>query len=361
MNRTILVLLLAVACLLTSEVYEAAAVGTAAGDSVTNGYFVTTDTVPQMSGRMSIAFVSINQMSDTVYKGSPATVARTVDTAYDLAALNLPADKNARALDTVSYAYGITNRGNATLTIDLAAIFSNPGIGIDWGAGAYKVFNDADNNGLWNSGDVAITTVTLSADASDTIVVAVLVPSTALDGDSSGTRFFTSDRAPIVAPSATGDLWQFGAPIATHDAYDTQYDTVITRIAGPNVRLVKTQVLETGRARPGDTIVYALTFDNDGGDSAVNVVMYDAISQNASFVPGTADSSELAGAGQSVSTAYDDTYSATTFNDPGTTSARVIRWTLSQPVGVTSGDDKLTTDFTGNNDAGRVYFKVRIN
>ena len=337
------------------------AAGTAAGDSVTNGYFAATDTIPQSPGHLSIAYTPVNLPSDTVYGGSTASFSQSVDTGYDLAFLNKPSDSNAaRARDTVSYAYGITNKGNATLTIDLAAAFTSVGSDTNWGSGAYKVFNDVDNDGIWEAGDTAITTVTLAAEASDTIVVVVLVPSTAVDDDSSGTRFYASDRAPIVSPSTTGDLWESGALIAGNDARDTQYDTVVTRVVGPNVRMTKTQALETGRSRPGDTIIYAITFDNEGGDSAVNVAVYDAVPLNAVYVPNSADSAELVGIGQGFVAAYDDTYSATNFNDTGNTTAKVIRWTLSAPLGVTGGDDRTAAEFTGNNDAGRVYYRVRI-
>jgi uncharacterized repeat protein (TIGR01451 family) len=362
MNRAILVLLAAVLSVV-SVVGEAAAIGTAAGDSVTNGYFTTGDTVPQTVGRLSIGYVAPNLPVDTQYKGPAATVNRTVDTGWDLAALNAPADSNAaRARDTVSYAYVITNNGNATQTMDVDAIFVSVGSDTNWGAAAYKVFYDGNNNGIWENGDTTITTLTLASGASDTVVVVALVPVSAVDDDSSGTRFFITDRAPITGASTTGDLWQNGAPLSGNDLYDTQYDTVVTRVVGPNVRVTKTQALESGRARPGDTLVYAITFDNDGGDSASNVVLYDAISANATYVPNSADSNELTGSGQSALVAYDTSALGTaTFDDTGTTAVKVIRWSLSQPLGVTTGDNKSAVDFTGNNDAGRVYFKARIN
>ena len=350
------------AALLLLFVSGANAVGTAAGDSVANGYFISTDTVPQTPGRLSIAYTPANFIADTTYSGPATVLSQTVDTAYDLAAINQPADSNSvRARDTVSYGYVITNRGNATLTMDVSAIFQSVGSDTNWGASAYKVFNDVNNDGKWDNGDAVITTVTLAANASDTVVVAVLAPATAVDDDSSGTRFYVTDRAPLVSPSTTGDLWESGAPIGGNDLYDTQWDTVVTRVIGPFVRVTKTQTLQTGRARPGDTIVYAITFDNDGGDSANNVVLYDAVPANAAYVPNSADSSELAGSGQSVVVAYDTSVLGTsTFDDTGTTSVKVIRWNLSAPLGVTSGDGKSSVDFTGNNDAGRVYFRVRI-
>lgn len=349
-------------CLVGAWAAAALATGSAAGDSVTNGYFAKSDTVPQSAGRLAIAFTPVNLPTDTLFSGPSATVSHTIDTGYDLAAINSPADSNiVRARDTVSYAYVITNRGNATLTMDVSAAFSSVGSDTNWGSSAYKVFNDANNDGMWSSGDAVITTLTLAADATDTIVVAVLVPNTAVDDDSSGARFFVTDRAPIVSPSVTGDLWENGAPILGNDSYDTQVDTVVTRVIGPNIRVTKTQSLASGRARPGDTIVYAITIDNDGGDSASNVVVYDAIPSNAVFVPNSADSSELNGSSQTAIVSYDSSsLGAATFNDTGSTAVKVIRWNLTQPLGVTSGDDRTTVDFSSNNDAARVYYKVRI-
>ena len=361
MKNSILVLL-AAALVVLGAASGAMAVGTAAGDSVTNGFYTAGDTIPKAVGRVSVAYAPSNLPTDTTYKGPAATIQQTVDTGWDLAQLNTPADSNgARARDTVSYGYVITNTGNATQTMDVSAVFFSMGSDTNWGA-AYKVFDDVNNNGMWEPGDAETAAVQLSAGSSDTVVVVVLVPVTAVDDDSSGTRFFITDRAPIVGPSATGDLWQNGAPLAGDDGYDTQYDTVVTRVVGPNVRVSKTQTLESGRARPGDTIVYAITFDNDGSDSASNIAIYDAISANSTFVPNSADSSELAGSGQSALAAYDTSaLGASTFDDTGSTAVKVIRWTLSQPLGVTTGDNKTTVDFTGFNDAGRVYFKARIN
>lgn len=360
MNRTIFVLLAALMAMLGAA-GEVFAVGTAAGDSLTNGYFTSGDTVPQNVGRLSIAYYPIGLGSDTAYKGSASDTRQLVDTGYDLAAINAPADSNgARARDTIGYGYVIQNKSNATLTMDVAGIFSSTGSDTNWGSSAYKVFNDANNDGVWADGDAVITTVSLAADAYDTVTVVVLVPTTAVEDDSSGTRFFVSDRATIVSGSVTGDLWENGNPlVASNDANDTQYDTVTTRVIGPNVKVTKQQALLSGRARPGDTIVYNITFDNEGSDSANNLVIYDAIPKNSTFVPNSADSAILAS--NTFVAAYDDTYSASNFNDTGNTSAKVIRWTLGSQVGATSGDSKSTINLTGVNDSGRVEFRVKIN
>ena len=359
--KRVLFMLVAAALMFGSAVREAAAVGSTPNDTVITGFFTNGDTIPKSLGQVSLGYTSTNLPADTQYKGCTATITRSVDTAWDLSAIDTPADvNNAKARDTVSYAYRITNNGNATQTMDLSAIFVSIGSDTNWGANAYRIFSDNNNNGVWENGDTVVDSVTLSANSSDTVVVVVLVPVTAVEDDSSGTRLFMTDRAPIVSPSTTGDLWQNGAPISGNDAYDTQYDTVVTRVVGPNVRVSKAQTLQSGRARPGDTIVYAITFDNDGSDSAANVVIYDAISGNSTFVPNSADSAELSS--NSYLTAYDSSNLGTaTFDDTGSTLVKVIRWTLTQPLGVTSGDNKATVNFTGLNDAGRVYFKARIN
>lgn len=359
MKKAILVLLAALVGMFgaASDVF---ATGTNAGDSVTAAYFTSTDTIPQSLGRLSLAYVSGNLTADTLYKGPSSTVSRTVDTGWDLTPLNAPADSNsAHARDTVSYGYYIKNTGNAAATIDVAAIFASVGSDTNWGSSAYKVFYDLDNDGSWDNGDTVITSLTLAADGAETLAVVALVPYNAAEDDSSGTRFYVSNRAPATGSSVTGDMWEAGAPLGGNDNYDTQVDTVVTRVVGPNVRVSKSQILLTGRARPGDTIEYSITIDNDGSDSASNVVIYDAISQNATYVPNSADSALLSG--QTALAAYEATVGSTAFDDTGSTTAKIIRWSLSGALGVNSGDDKSTVDYTGVNDSGRIGFRVRIN
>lgn len=371
--------------------------GTASQTSITNGVFVSGDTVPQASGRLSIAYKISNALGDSRYVGFNSTGSVVVvDTAYDIDTIPQPANKTGYIGDTISYAYTITNLGNATYTIYFDSIFHPAGQGdsgpssvasTNWNiSGSYKVYYDLNNDGLWASGDTSVTSIVLSAGATDTVILVVIIPADANSGETTTASIMVTDRAPLNnrPASSTGDGWEDSIPIRSNDLRDTQYDTTVTTVSGPNVIISKSISEQTGNlSRPGDTLIIAISFDNDGTDSARGLEIMDAIPSNTRFVRNSADSVELPYQWSFGSGPY--TYSDTAFrvyyetdvlgsaldfkdtftpfgsNTPSAEQVSAVRWSLNQPVGATNGDavGSINVDLS-KNDNGRVYFRLVI-
>lgn len=372
-----------------------AAVGTTSQTSITNGVFNSGDTVPQQAGRLSIAFKLSSTNSDSRFVGFNSTgVSVVVDTGYDLGVIGSPASKNGGIGDTVSYAYGITNISNATIKIYFDSTFHATGQSdsgpqspnsTNWDlSGSYKVYYDGNNDGLWANGDTQVTSIELPSGGNETVVLAVLIPTDANNGETTTAVILVTDRAPRNSTSSTtGDGWQDSAPIFTNDTRDTQVDTTVTTVAGPNILVSKTIAeLTSGNSRPGDTLVVNITFDNDGNDSGRGMEIMDAVPSNTRFLRNSADSVLLpnqwsfngaTGFSDTAFRVYYDTDAAgsaydfkdtfTAFGSDNSTNKliSIIRWNLNQTVGLTSGDATGSVDFDQTkNDNGRVEFRVVI-
>src|SRR3989338_1112561 len=380
---------------------SAMAAGTASTDSITNGVFVTGDTEPQARGEVSVGYMKSSNSTDSAFKGPSSVAQVSVDTGYDLALIGTPQDTRWAMGETASYPYYIENKGNATMRIYIDSAGhpssqgdSGPAAGSsNWNfTGSYKVYTDSNNDNGWDNGDTIVgpyqgvsNYIQLAAGASDTLVLAVFIPTDANDGETSGAVILVTNRAPIVGSSTTGDAWEDSVPIKVDDARDTQYDTTVTTVVAPNVFVDKTMSEETsGRSRPGDTLVINITFDNDGGDTARGCELMDAIPTNTRYVRNSADSGIYLGNIGQTATAYGDSDITVTFDTdaPGTEldfkdteghqqdtapttgarqAVRAIRWSLETNLGENNGDAKGTVNFAdGVYDNGRVAYRVVI-
>jgi uncharacterized repeat protein (TIGR01451 family) len=215
------------------------------------------------------------------------------------------------------------------------------------------------------------------------VVVVVLIPTDANDGETSAAFVLVTDRATV--NNAGGDGWQDSVPIAGNDSRDTQTDTTVTTVVAPNVFVDKAMYEEvSGRSRPGDTLIVNITFDNDGGDTARGCSIMDAIPSNTRYVRNSADSGIYLGNIGQTTTAYGDSDITVAFDTdaPGveldfkdtegnqsdtapTTGVnqqvRAVRWSLETNLGENNGDAKGTVNFAdGAYDNGRVAYRVVI-
>ena len=356
---------------ITAGVRPASAAGTASQTSITNGVFNAGDTIPQQAGRLSISFKISSSNSDSRYAGySSSGVSIAVDTGYDLKLLNSPSDSTGHPGDTLGFSYLIQNIGNATLDIYLDTF--RQGIGLsdtNWGVTAYHIFNDNNSDSYYTAGEPETTRITLSAGSTRIIIVTMAVPTTATDGDSSHITLVVTNDAPKNFSSTTGDGWENGVPIPGNDSRDTMYDTIVTRVSAPNVIVTKTVTEVTaGNSRPGDTLEFVISFDNDGSDSARGVTLVDAIPANTRYIWNSADT--IQGGSDTTSLAFTVSYdsdpvSTNSFGDtniPASSGSFVnaIRWILTDPLGEDNGDANNAVNYDGDYDNGRVRFRVWI-
>ena len=378
-------LMLILALILVGVAAESAVAVGFSGDTgvIYNGLFSSSDTLPQLAGRMSVAYAksSALQYKDTYYRGpipgadsttGTNILAITVDTAYDMLQIGQPSDKSGGIGDTVSFAYQIGNLGNATIRFYFDSGHTT-GLGdSSWvtQSGSYKVYWDTNNDGLWATNDTVVKSQEyyLAPGATDTVVLVVLVPTTANEGESSNAFIGVSDGAPNKNGSTTGDGWETGVPRGV-DYTDTQYDTTITTVSAPNVFVTKTVTEATaGLSRPGDTLSFVISFDNDGSDSARGLVIHDVIPDNTRYVWNSADTTQGGGdtTALAFSLAYDSDVAGTnSFGDSGIPASSgsyvtAIRWTLTNALGENNGDPSGAVNYDGVYDNGRVRFSVWI-
>jgi len=192
----------------------------------------------------------------------------TINTIHDVAITTVGSNQVAPG-GTVTYTHQLTNLGNVTETnIPLTATA---------GAGGFPValYNDANGNGIVDSGEAIISSVaSLAPGATVNLIAVVTGPAGATDGTQDVTT---------VATSYTDD----------NAGNNTTTDTTTVRFG--QVRLVKEQALDANcdgdnadvgdsaftqalmAAKPGECIIYRITATNEGSQAVTGVVLYDSI------------------------------------------------------------------------------------
>ncbi|MFB6345494.1 MAG: hypothetical protein ABEK50_06960, partial [bacterium] len=167
-----------------------------------------------------------------------------------------------------------------------------------------------------------------------TVYAHVRVRSLATQGDSVDHDLWATDNANPGNGDGTkvGDQWQWpGGPTSSKgDGEDTQARVLHTEVAGPSMTISKELRLVTGEARPGDTVMFKITVDNTGNDTAFNAAVYDAMPDSTTMVD-TDSSNSL-----TVGSAGNNDVSFVTGQDTGVASATV------------AGDNTLIGEFTDN-------------
>lgn len=378
------VILLSALLLAVLPALPALAAGTSADTgAISNGYFSTGDTIPKTYGRVSVGYFKSSSLADSKYTGPSTADTVIVDTGYDLTLLSNLTQKTGAPGDTVIFVYWIENLGNATYRIDFDTRRS-VGTGFNdtnWGQDEFDIYYDLGNDSSIAGDSSDLTNMKLPPGNSRQILVVGRIPTTATDNDSSHIVLYVTDNAVPYQSGAAGDSWEAGIPLLTGngDARDTMADTVIVQVTGPNVLVSKDVYAKTDtRARPGDTLICDITFDNDGADSARGAELMDAIPQFTRFIKRTADSGiYLGNSNQTPTTAGDTdiliyfdsealgatpTWQCTEGMQSDTNNVVVrIRWSMKTAIGETNGDAISTVEFNnGVYDNGRVSYRVVI-
>ena len=157
---------------------------------------------------------------------------------------------------TVEFASTITNTGNGADTFALAA--NNPN---SW---TTRIYLDTDGNGKRDTGEDTLVTSTgeLAANATYKVIIEVDIPAGVANGTSSATTL-----------TATSD---YDAGISDEGIYTINVqDAVLSH---------NKAVVDSPTFKPGDTITYAITVQNNGSTDAENLIITDEIPANTTFV-----------------------------------------------------------------------------
>ncbi|MEW6605820.1 MAG: beta-propeller fold lactonase family protein [bacterium] len=227
-------------------------------------------------------------------------VATTIEQVYGLSFLSQPADKSGTYNTTVYYTYWIRNRGNGTDTITLTPSNS-------WTATIIK----DDNQDRIHQGTetTTISQLILSPNEFNYFFLAVQIPATATTGQQSTTTLTAKDQN----GAGTDDNW--GDP-------DTRTDEVVT-ICSPGMPAVITITKSRDKSlvKPGGTITYTLTYRNNSGSPATDIVIIDYIPANTTLdQPATGTDTII------------EYYVGGSWTSTFSTTATMVKWTRTTPL-----------------------------
>ena len=194
--------------------------------------------------------------------------------------------KSGLAGGPVYFNYVVTNTGNTTDTINLGI---EQGAADDFDFSSYTVYLDANCNAQLDTGESAVTSVNLAADASACLIVEATIPSSATDGQ-------------------MGNLNITGTSQGDSGETDTNNWARAT-VSGTGVISATKSADPSGSVAPGGTITYTIHGSNTGsGDaggvaSVANVdsndengiLVSDPIPTGTTYVAGSASGTTIAG------------------------------------------------------------------
>jgi uncharacterized repeat protein (TIGR01451 family) len=238
-------------------------------------------------------------------------VTTTVEQVYGLSHLPQPADKSGTYNTTIYYTYWLRNMGNGTDTIGLTTSNSWPS----------TIIQDDNQDGIHQATETTtITQLILAPNEFNYFFLAVQIPATATTGEQSTTTLTAKDQS----GSGADDGW--GDP-------DTRTDEVVTICSvGMPAVITITKARDKSQVKPGGTITYTLTYTNNTGSPATDIVIIDAVPANtilAEPATGTATTIEYF-----VNNAWTSTFS---------TAATKVKWTRTTPLSAIS---EATVSFT---------------
>ncbi|MDI6736025.1 MAG: hypothetical protein QME42_07520, partial [bacterium] len=238
-------------------------------------------------------------------------VSTTVEQVYGLSYLPKPADKAGTYNTTIYYTYWIRNTGNGTDTIRLTP-------GNSWTS---TIIQDDNQDGVHQGTETTtITQLTLPANGFNYFFLAVQIPATATTGQQSTTTLTAKNQN----GGGADDHW--GDP-------DTRTDEVVTTCSvGMPAVITITKARDKSQVKPGGTITYTLTYKNNTGSPATDIVIIDYIPSNTTLTePATGTDTTIE---YYVSDAWTSTFSPT---------ATKVKWIRTTPLSAIS---EATVRFT---------------
>jgi uncharacterized repeat protein (TIGR01451 family) len=226
---------------------------------------------------------------------------------------------------TVYFPHTLENIGNVedTYTLTTTAV-DNTGTDVN---ASVKIFKDTNSNGQPDAGESEITDLTLAAGETGSIVIAYIIPATAVDGDTADIKLTATSAKTGAVVKDIGD----NGDADTDDASATNDDKV-TVGSGPVLVLNKESVFDEANKK----ITYTLTVKNTGSATATNVDILDVLPKVDTNGDGTLDTyttlvagsivtNGLLDANDIVATATDETALNVDLDGDGLKDGAVIR------------------------------------
>lgn len=233
---------------------------------------------------------------------------------------------------TIYYKIKLTNTGNRT---DTASITRTSSLPLTW-----SIFKDVNENGVFDSG-----TDTPYSLAGNTGSVA----------QNDSILFIAVDTLSQNATDRGRDSAYYHASSITQTASDSGWH--ITRIKAPVMTLTKAVVTQSStwgggtRTRPGDTLIYTITYTNTGSGTANQIVISDVSPTNTTYLAGSVALDNSANGGTGSGALY-------VSKTDGSDADEVTESSGTITVSLGSVGPQLMSDATYR---GKIRFKVKIN
>lgn len=233
--------------------------------------------------------------------------------------------------DSVNVSQGIffkiklKNNGNRKDTATFARTSSLP---LSW-----ILFRDLNGNGVVNNGEPLFNLAT------DSIIVN--------QGDS--VYFVAADTVSQGVADRARDSAYYSVSSVTLSA--SAYGYHITRVKAPVMTLTKSVSAQNGRTRPGDTLIYTITYTNTGSGSANQIVISDVSPTNTTYLANSVKLDNSTNGGTGNGALFVAKTDAAEDDEVTVTSGTIT-------VGLGTVGPRLLNDATHT---GKVQFKVKIN
>jgi uncharacterized repeat protein (TIGR01451 family) len=335
--------------------------GLSSGASIISGYDGT-GAPADAYGELSVKYE--DSIGGSTYWVSPvSTVSSTVDSVFGDTLAALETSHTIAQSDTYLFEFTVTNKGNAvdSFVLNYSAVGTIAGLNVTFFA---------------NDGVTPITSSSdLAEEASENFYAAVYMPVVAMG---------ISDTITITAVAQGGLGGDAGGYIGANLlAYAGNGDdtAVIVAISGSSdtpdmyvsVEVAVDQTNVTGYAGnvndiiPGAELIYTITYDNDGADSAGNVVIYTYLPEGTDFDTAAAGDCLPDNNNSVGDITIEFSNDGITWNTDASAVANLdrIRWTLANQV--SNDDNSEGTDTIGtvdgdspDADSGKLVYKVYV-
>lgn len=224
----------------------------------------------------NLATVTYEDAAGNIYSAQSNEAVVTVAQVY-FATLGTDIDTTAAPGQTVYLPYVLSNTGNGSDIFEISVADDMSTVDtID--ADNLSIYHDRNGNGQPDSGEPAITELTLAAGEDASLVVAVQVPTTATDIDTLGVTLSVS------AQEGTGSAVAGSVADLTtsrgRDAADGTNESLITVTGDAVLVTTKTSSHDTAN----DQITYTITVSNNGNTAAQGVLLFDGLPTGTSLV-----------------------------------------------------------------------------
>jgi uncharacterized repeat protein (TIGR01451 family) len=343
------------------------------------------DTFPIESGELSVRWE--NAGGESTYTDTDSTVTTEVDTGYDIVNLEEAqssdtwtvsvadgADSQAgggetvslnsanfpSAGDTVVHAFQVHNRSNNPAPIPFrVSHFFDDGTTTSNDTFAVELFyenntqtaSQFDTDTVNRISDSETTALDFTHGEVKTVYAVITVKSNAENSSALTSEFTVSNQVDSTKGDSTlsGDQWEDGHSINSVDQNDTQVVWMETQVAGPDVVISKNlESLAVGNSfRPGDTVEFTITVENNGSDTASNLLVSDAMPDSTTYVDGSSGFTDTSPTTVTETRFYDSvTADETNTTDDGeSTSTEKVAWDIDAIGPSSASNDQVQLTF----------------